>query len=97
MSLEITEADIEAYQNVGAVLIKGLLNDQEVSDLRIGIAENISNPILKSKIARSENSPGWFLEDFCTWQENPSHQRKIFQSSVPETDAEYMCSKQVRL
>ena len=97
MSLEITEADIEAYQNVGAVLIKGLLNDQEVSGLRKGIKANISNPILKSKIARSENSSGWFLEDFCTWQENPSHQRKIFQSSVPETDAEYMCSKQVRL
>ena len=34
MSLKITEADIEAYQNDGAVLIKGLLNDQEVSDLR---------------------------------------------------------------
>ena len=43
MSLEITEADIEAYQNVGAVLIKVLLNDQEVSDLRKGIKPNISN------------------------------------------------------
>jgi len=30
MSLKITEADIEAYQNDGAQLIKGLLNYQEV-------------------------------------------------------------------
>ena len=80
MSLNITEADIEAYQNDGAVLLKGLLNDQEVSDLRGGIEANISNPSLKSKIASNENDPGWFLEDFCTWQENPSYQRIIFQS-----------------
>ena len=48
MPLKITEADIEAYQSDGAVLIKGLLNDQEVSDLREGIEANISNPSLKS-------------------------------------------------
>ena len=70
MSLKITEADIESYQNDGAVLIKGLLNNQEVSVLREGIDANISNPSLKSKIASNENDPGWFLEDFCTWQEN---------------------------
>ena len=64
MSLKITESDIEAYQNDGAVLIKGLLNDQEVSYLREGIEANISNPSLKSKIASNENDPGWFLEDF---------------------------------
>ena len=66
MSLKITKTDIEAYQNDGAVFIKGLLNDQEVSVLREGIKANISNPSLKSKIASNENDPGWFLEDFCT-------------------------------
>ena len=39
MSLTISEADIETYQNDGAVLIKKLLNDQEVSDLREGIGQ----------------------------------------------------------
>ena len=97
MSKKITEDVIEAYQNDGAVLIKGLLNDQEVSDLRGGIEANISNPSLKSKIASNENDPGWFLEDFCTWQENPSYQRIIFQSSVPEAAVKLMRSKQVRL
>ena len=42
MPLKITEADIEAFQNDGAVLIKSLLNNQEVSDLREGIEANIS-------------------------------------------------------
>ena len=84
MPLKITEADIEAYQSDGAVLIKGLLNDQGVSDLREGIEANICNPSLKSKTASNENDPGWFLEDFCTWQENSSYQSIILQSSVPE-------------
>tara|TARA_B100000686_G_scaffold8369_1_gene8422 strand:- start:519 stop:875 length:357 start_codon:yes stop_codon:yes gene_type:complete len=97
MSLEITEANIEAFQNDGAVLIKGLLNDREVSDLREVIEVNISNPSLKSKIASNENGPGWFFEDFCTWQENPSYQRIIFQCSVPEAALKLMRSKQVRL
>ena len=72
MPLKITEADIEAYQNDGAVLIKNLLNNQEVSDLRGGIEANISNPSLNSKTASNKNDPGWFLEDFCNWQKNPS-------------------------
>ena len=62
MSLKITEADIEAYQNDGTVLIKDLLNDQEVSDLREGIEANISNPSLKSKIASNETIPAGFLK-----------------------------------
>ena len=97
MTLKITEADIEAYQSDGAVLIKGLLNDQEVSDLREGIEANISNPSLNSKIASNKKDPGWFLEDFCTWQKNPSYKRIIFESSVPEVAAKLMRSKQVRL
>ena len=97
MPLKITEADIEAYQIDGAVLIKGLLNDQEVSDLREGIDANISNPSLNSKIASNNNDPGWFVEDFCTWQKNSSYQRIIFESSVPEVASKLMRSKQVRL
>jgi len=82
MSLKITGADIEAYQNDGAVLIKGLLNDQELSDLLEVIEANITNLSLKSKIASNENDSYWFLEDFCTWQENPSYQRIILPSRL---------------
>ena len=87
MPVQITESDIDAYQNDGAVLIKGLLNDREVSDLREGIEANISNPSLNSKIASNANDPGWFFEDFCTWHENPSYHRIIFESFVPEVAA----------
>ncbi|MBS1256301.1 MAG: hypothetical protein MAG581_02116 [Deltaproteobacteria bacterium] len=97
MSFNISEADIKAYHDDGAVLIKNLLNEEEVTDLREAIDANISNPSPNSKIASSEDDPGWFLEDFCTWQENPSYRRIIFESAISEVAAKLMCSKQVRL
>ena len=54
----------------GAILIKGLLKNSEVSVLRDGIDYNISNPSFRSKVASDENDPGWFFEDFCSWQKN---------------------------
>jgi len=47
MSLIITEANIEEYQNDGALLIKDIINDQEVSGFREGIEANIPNLSLK--------------------------------------------------
>jgi len=97
MSVLISDAEIKAYENDGAILIKNLLTPDEVSDLREGIEANISNPSSRAKVASDENDPGWFLEDFCTWQENPAYQRIIFKSKISEVAAKLMRSEQVRL
>ena len=89
MPLKITEADIKAFHNDGAVLIKGLLNDQEVSDLREGVEANISNPSLKSKIASNENNPGWFLEDSYTCQENLFAWKRFYILCCPQGSNRY--------
>ncbi len=78
MPIHIGNAEIRAYANDGAVLIKNLLSKDEVEDLRLGIEKNISNPSSRSKVASDGDDPGWFLEDFCTWQDNPAYQRIIF-------------------
>ena len=93
----ISHTDVEAYANNGVVLIKSLLTSDEVSDLRKGIDANISNPSSRAQVASDENDPGWFLEDFCTWQENPAYQRIIFESVISEIAAKLMCSEEVRL
>ena len=93
----ISQTDVEAYANDGVLLIKSLLTRNEVSDLREGIDVNISNPSSRAQVASDENDPGWFLEDFCTWQGNPAYQRVIFESDISEVAAKLMCSKEVRL
>ena len=97
MSLKISNSDIENYKKDGAILIKGLLNNLEVKILQEGIDCNMANPSSLSKIASSKNDPGWFFEDFCTWQKNKAYQRIIFKSHISKLAARLMCSKQVRL
>ena len=93
----ISQTDAEAYANDGVLLIKSLLTRNEVSDLREGIDVNISNLSSRAQVASDENDPGWFLEDFCIWQENPAYQRVIFESDISEVVAKLMCSKEARL
>jgi hypothetical protein len=41
----------------------------------------------RAKIASAASDPGRFVEDFCTWQENPHYRRVIFESPLAETAA----------
>ena len=93
----ISQTVVEAYTNDGVLLIKSLLTQNVVSDLREGIDVNISNHCSCAQVASDENDPGWLLEDFCTWQENQAYQRVIFESDISEVAAKLMCSKEVRL
>ena len=84
MSVHICEDEIIAYANDGEVLIKNLLSTDEVAVLRAGIDGNISNPGSRSKVASYEKDPVWFLEDVCSWQDNPAYQTIIFESQISE-------------
>ena len=97
MTLHISETEIKAYADDGVVLLKNLLSKDEVAALKAGIDKNISNPSPRSKVASDVKDPGWFLEDFCTWQENSAYQRIIFESQLSEVAAQLMCSEKVRL
>ncbi|MBC8257764.1 MAG: phytanoyl-CoA dioxygenase family protein [SAR324 cluster bacterium] len=97
MSRSISTAEIKAYEKDGVVLIRNILTADEVADLRDGIELNIANPSELAQVASNESDPGWFFEDFCTWQENPAYQRIIFESDLAEVASKLMCSKQVRL
>ena len=35
-----------------------------------GSMQNLAHPSPRAKVASSPEDPGWFLEDFCCWQEN---------------------------
>ena len=97
MSMYISKAKIKNYAEDGVILLKNLLSKDDISDLKAGIDKNISSPSSRSKVASDENDPGWFLEDFCTWEENPAYQRIIFESQLSEVAAKLMCSEKVRL
>jgi ectoine hydroxylase-related dioxygenase (phytanoyl-CoA dioxygenase family) len=78
-------------------VLRGLLRPAEVEGLRAGIAANLAHPSPRAKVASSAEDPGWFLEDFCCWQENAHYRNFIFSSALGEVAAGLMGSRCARL
>jgi ectoine hydroxylase-related dioxygenase (phytanoyl-CoA dioxygenase family) len=86
----------EQFARDGAVVLKNLLTPEHVSTLRRGIDANLAKPSANAKTASRENDPGRFVEDFCTWQENPHYRDVIFNSRLGEVAAGLMGSGTAR-
>ncbi|MEZ5607363.1 MAG: phytanoyl-CoA dioxygenase family protein [Burkholderiaceae bacterium] len=88
---------VDAFARDGAVCLRGLLNATEVALLRAGIDANIATPSPRAKVASRPDDPGFFIEDFCCWQDNPAYRRVIFDSPLAAAAARLMQSREVRL
>lgn len=95
--LHIEHENIAAYQRDGAVCIRQLLSPELIALLRQGIDENLSSPSPRAKIASQPDDPGWFIEDFCNWQDNQFYRRFIFDSGLGDVARQLMQSKTSRL
>lgn len=96
-TFEVTDADIEAYQRDGAVCLRGALRPAEVERLRAGIDANLAQPSPRAIVASRPDDPGYFVEDFCTWQDNEHYKRIIFESRLAEIAGKLMRSSTSRL
>ena len=65
--------------------------------LREGIDANLAHPSPRALVASRSDDPGFFIEDFCTWQDNPAYRRLIEQSALAAVAARLMQSQEVRL
>ena len=93
----LTPALIDAFARDGAVCLRGLLDGDEVALLRRGIDANIAAPSPRAKVASRPDDPGFFIEDFCCWQDNTAYRRFIFDSPLAAAAARLMQSRTVRL
>jgi ectoine hydroxylase-related dioxygenase (phytanoyl-CoA dioxygenase family) len=93
----IDDAAIERFQRDGAACIRQLFQPQEMAVLRAGIDENLAHLSPRAKVASGADDPGYFVEDFCNWQDNADYRRFIFDSALPEAAGRLMRSSVVRL
>ncbi|RUR18567.1 phytanoyl-CoA dioxygenase [Legionella sp. km535] len=89
--------EINSFQREGAVCLRQLLTEDEINTLRKGIELNLSNLSPRTKVASRPDDPGFFVEDFCTWQSNPFYQKILFESQLGAVAAQLMQSQEVRL
>lgn len=88
---------ISAFQRDGAVCLRGFLNAGDIAVLRQGIELNLSALSPRAKVASQPDDPGYFVEDFCTWQNNPFYQRIIFETDLAFAASQLIQSASVRL
>jgi ectoine hydroxylase-related dioxygenase (phytanoyl-CoA dioxygenase family) len=93
----LSEADIAAYRRDGAIVIRQLLDANELALLRDGIEANLSQPSPRAKIASRPDDPGRFFEDFCNWQAIPQYRQFIHTAPLALLAQRLMGSRQVRL
>jgi ectoine hydroxylase-related dioxygenase (phytanoyl-CoA dioxygenase family) len=90
---QLSPAQIDAFQSDGAVVLRQLLTPGEVELLAAGIDANLSHPSSRAKVASTRDDPGFFLEDFCCWQENEFYRRLIFESQIGPVAGRLMRSR----
>ena len=93
----VTPALVADYQRDGAVCLRQLLGADEVALLRSGIDRNLAQPSPRAIVASQSDDPGFFIEDFCNWQDNPEYRQFIFHSPLAQAAAALMQSHTVRL
>ena len=93
----IGPADIAAFQRDGAVVLRQLFTPEQIHWLSTGIDWNLANLSPLAKVASRADDPGRFVEDFCTWQQNPHYRQFIFHSAVAEAAGALMQSDSARL
>ena len=97
MRFKATDELVEQFHRDGAALLPGLFGPGEIEELRAGIDLNLERLSPRAKLASTANDPGKFVEDFCTWQDNPHYRRFIFDSALAETAGRLMRSTSARL
>ena len=88
---------VQAYARDGAVVLRGVLNVDELCALEAGIEHNLAHLSPLALVASEPDDPGRFVEDFCTWKTNPDYRRVLTESALPHMAAQLMQSQAVRL
>jgi ectoine hydroxylase-related dioxygenase (phytanoyl-CoA dioxygenase family) len=93
----VRDEHVAAYHAEGAVCIRRLFTPEEIELLRSGIDANIAHPSPRAKVASRPDDPGWFLEDFCCWQENAAYRKFVVESPTAAAAGMLMQSSVARL
>jgi len=93
----VTPEIVAAFQRDGAVCLRGILQPDEVAVLARGIDANLAAPSPRAIVASRPDDPGFFIEDFCNWQENADYRATALDTALPEAAGLLMQSRTVRL
>lgn len=92
----VTQAQIEAFQRDGVVLLPGLLADR-VEALRAAVEANMRNPSPFERTYKPEDGSAPFFQDFCNWQRIDGYRDAVENSPMAEVAVALMRSRGTRI
>lgn len=92
----VSQAQIDAFQKDGVVLIKGLFKDH-VETLRAGIERNMNEPGPYAAENLKAGEGGRFFDDYCNWTRIPEFEDVIRTSPAAEVAADLMAATRVQV
>lgn len=92
----LTQAQIDAFQRDGVVLIRGLFKDH-VKSIREGIARNMADPGPYGAENTKAGESGRFFDDYCNWTRISEFEEVVRKSPAAEVAADLMGSQRVQM
>lgn len=92
----LSQDDIDAFRQNGAVLIQGLFADH-VETIRSGIERNMAEPGKYAAENLHDGEAGRFFDDYCNWTRIPEFIDVINTSPAATVAAELMGSRRVQM
>ena len=85
------------FQNNGVVLLKRIIDQKWIEELRKGVEHNFKNPSKYKCVYEEENNQEIFYDDYCNWQRIKEYRNFIFNSNIAKIAGSLMKSKKVNL
>lgn len=92
----LSQEQIAAFQDQGAVLLKGVFGDF-VEGARAAIEENIANPSWRERTYRPDDGGQAFFQDYVVWNQFDGYRALVKDSQMAALAAELMQSKTARV
>lgn len=91
----ISPADIQRYQQDGALCLKGVFDPQWIEAAAAGIRVNLTHPSPYFESLVAEGSKGAFIDDYCNWQKIPEFHDYVYHSPAGQIAKALMQTEQL--
>ena len=92
-SVKLTDQLIQQFQEDGAVLLKGVFNEDWVKVVRTAIQKSMDNPSSFSEMLRPNPNEGGYFNDYCNWQKIPEIRDYVYNSPAASIVGQLMKCK----
>jgi ectoine hydroxylase-related dioxygenase (phytanoyl-CoA dioxygenase family) len=97
MATLISKAEIEKFNQDGAIFLKNKFDIKWIEKLKKGIERDIKNPSPRFKSHTIEKGVPAYLEDYWTWDLVPEFKDFVFNSPYAKIASELMSAKKINL